>query len=128
MIPREYDVGNAARCYAVGTGIIEGEPVVIVSGWDNTEKMDNLSMNALSPAEAAGLGRALIHAADNDPPDYPRGTVVPITRRSGVARISAASQNPSPTTALPWNLARQAQPRLPWSACLWPGISHRRYL
>jgi hypothetical protein len=80
MIPREYDIGNAARSFAVGTGIVEGEQVVIVTAWEG--EMDNLSMNALSPAEAASLARALLHAADDDTRDYSRGTVMPITRRA----------------------------------------------
>ena len=77
MIPSEYDVGDARDFYAVGTGFVEGEPMVIISAWENGDDRDNLSCVALEPKDAASLARALIRAADHDTPDAPRGTVLP---------------------------------------------------
>ena len=75
MVPSEYDVGNARDSYAVGTGYVEGERVVIISAWENGKDRDNLSCIALEPKDAASLARALLRAADNDTPDAPRGTM-----------------------------------------------------
>jgi hypothetical protein len=85
VIPSEYDVGNARDFYAVGTGFVEGERVVIISAWENgDEHMENLSCNALEPKDAASLARALLHAADDDAPVAPRGTVFQPSRRKRV--------------------------------------------